>query len=1064
MSDHFFERLNELAEEPVGQEAGVDPGWLADGVEANKVQASLDVVLAFVDSVRDDSTITDATLAGAIRAMFDEQGVARDFRTELSGGPGARAGRPFGGLRGDRLGARDFGYVLGRRDLGALLDRPDLDDLLERGGLSGLQGRREPGDPLDPPIDFPELVPLDEFMRIGCVRDVMSGLSKLGALVANVARARPKQGAVINTIEPRSAIVGQEITITGSGFDEPQPKDTAVYIGTQPAPIVSWTDEVIKVTVPNGVTGDVCVSVLENVVLDSSAKGDAVVQAVEVGNTMTGCFGISKVGERLAQGTAALLEPKAECGPLNHIWVGAPAIDWFLINDSSAGAQVHAEDVIELTWKTRFADQVRLQTNVISGSAPSSILMPQSQVAAEGTRRMGPTRTRLVFEVDYILTAYNAAGVRQATVRATGVFGYGMAFLGAGTRSIFHAGALEYLPLACPTNPRAVSSTGLGALGALSAATTFRNNSALLTTWTNINAAPIAAPPQNGRAYNVMNSLIATDPTVRQAFENYEQGMYARLLVAVDASINDAMLFYGDAPALADLGISITDDETILENKVIEGLKDAGMWVTKEVIGPALEDGGVSDSDMGKVTGPAKAVVEEAIVGNVVQGGINGVATGLMYVNPAIAVIFVVVADVVKGIVEGAIDIGKANALRAALAARGLCSRGPLVTMIDDFITGVGLSNRTVGTSTGVALGCSMLESGEPAYIDGFASARTTTGGTIGTLGWRDSLLAVSAVPGALAPVTAGSVNLVDAAYTDIGPLEILQRRDVDEIIVVHATCNVLPRVPAPDNFSTVGFLSLSRRGERVRSASLALTGVNPDYFWQDLIEQQAPGSRRRWKIRHVMPTIALQHLYAFEHEPGLLSIWRDYGYMRAFDVMAPTLIHPGEDADSEDLRRTLRNNLALTSDLITGTREAAWRLETLINKILPVELGPAQRRVQAQVALSNDGEDLKALRQLKALIASQVTRRLQMVQFAEKAYRSPVAKWPGDAVPRPRFSTWFTEFEQHGYLFDNIQSIDPTGMGRVNPWLETNGFARNDAVPAATAPSVTAALFNPLP
>jgi hypothetical protein len=524
------------------------------------------------------------------------------------------------------------------------------------------------------------------------------------------------------------------------------------------------------------------------------------------------------------------------------------------------------------------------------------------------------------------------------------------------------------------------------------------------------------------------------------------------------------MLSYGDAPALADLGISITDDATILENKVAEGLKNAGMWIAKEVIGPALENGGVSDGDMGKVVGPAKAVVEEAIVGNVVQGGINGVATGLTYVNPAIAVIFVVIADVVKGIVEGAIDIGKANALRAALAARGLCSRAPLIAMIDDFIARVGLSNRTVSTSTGVALGCSILESGEPAYIDGFASARTTARGTIGTLGWRDSLLAASAVPGALAPVTAGSVNLVDAAYTDIGPLEILQRRDVDEIVVVHATCNVLPRVQAPDNFSTVGFLSLARRGERVRSASLALTGIDPDYFWQDLIEQQAPGSRRRWKTRHVMPTIALPNLYAFEHEPGLLSIWRDYGYMRAFDVMAPTLLHPGEDTDSEELRRTLRNNLALMSDLITGTREAAWRLETLINKILPVELGPAQRRVQAQVALSNDGEDLKALRQLKTLIASQVTRRLQMVQFAEKAYRGPLAKWPGDAVPRPRFSTWFTEFERHAYLFDNIQSIDPTGMGRVNPWLETGGFARNNAVPAATPPTVAAALFSPLP
>jgi hypothetical protein len=212
------------------------------------------------------------------------------------------------------------------------------------------------------------------------------------------------------------------------------------------------------------------------------------------------------------------------------------------------------------------------------------------------------------------------------------------------------------------------------------------------------------------------------------------------------------------------------------------------------------------------------------------------------------------------------------------------------------------------------------------------------------------------------------------------------------------------------------------------------------------------------------MPTIALSHLYAFEHEPGLLSIWRDYGYMRAFDVMAPTLIHPGEDEYSEDLRRDLRNRLAVSSDLITGSREQAWRLECLINEVSPVELGPIDRRHPPEVSSANDGADLLALRQLKSLIAGQVARRLQMVQLAEKVYRSSVSRWPGDAVPRPRFSTWFTEYEGHGYTFDNIQPIDPTGMMRVNPWLATNGFLVNDAVPAATPPSVAAALFNPLP
>jgi hypothetical protein len=71
---------------------------------------------------------------------------------------------------------------------------------------------------------------------------------------------------------------------------------------------------------------------------------------------------------------------------------------------------------------------------------------------------------------------------------------------------------------------------------------------------------------------------------------------------------------------------------------------------------------------------------------------------------------------------------------------------------------------------------------------------------------------------------------------------------------------------------------------------------------------------------------------------------------------------------------------------------------------------------------------------------------------------------WPGDGVPRPRFSTWFTEYEGHGYLMDNISAVDLTGMMRVNPWLATNGFLVNDGVPAATPPSVAASLFNPLP
>jgi hypothetical protein len=994
----------------------VDPRWSKRDIPTARVQSSLDVVLSFLDAARPGTEIDTSTVRGLARAMFDELGAGRKLRDSLIPDPG---------------------------------DPPDRLD------------PRDPRGPLDPPLGG-RFTSIDDFLGSGCLHDVMNGLAKLGGVVQTVPRARPKAGAVISSIEPTAAAVGQEVTIHGSGFGDPQPGDAAVYVDDQRATVVHWSDTAVTFAVPAAASGDVCVSVLEGVDVESGSLGEAMVLAVEVGSTMLGCFGISRVGERLASGTAALLSPHAECGSTNHLWVGAPAIDSFLVNDSSTSADIRPGDVAELRWRTRFADQVLLQSVVLSGTPPASLRLPNSQVAVNDVRRFGPPATRAPWRIEYVLTASNAAGTRTRSVQATGTFGHAIAFLGAGTRSVFHAGALEYLPVAFPTSPRAVSSTGLGALAALSAATSFSNPSALLATWSGIETAPLP-PPQNAAAFSIVNRIASEDPTVRQAFEAYEQGLYRRLLDAVDVMVNETMLAYADAPSVGDLPIAITDDETIIEQKVIEGLMAAGMWLAKNVVGDALERGGVSDGEMGKLTAPAKALVEEAIVGDLVSGVINGTATALMAIQPAIAVVFIIVADVVKGVVEGAIDVGKANALRAALAARGLYGRGPLTAMIDDFVVRSGLQGRTVGTSTGVALAASVMETGEPAYVDGFATARTAGGGTIGALGWRDALLAVTAVPGAMPPITIGSINVIDASFSDAGPLEILQRRDVDEIVVVHATCNLLPRATGADNFSTVGFLSLARRGQRMRSASLELTGVEPDIYWQDAIAAQDPG-RRRWTTRHVMPTIALANLYAFEHEPGLLAIWRDYGYLRAFDVMAPTLVHPGEDDASEGLRRTFRDALAELSDLITGARESAWRLEQRINRVRPVEAGPIDRRNPPTTVLVNVPDDLVSLRQLKLTIRGLVQRRLELVRTVEHTYRSAVSSWPGDAVPRSRFQSWFADYERHGYAFDNITPVDPTGAGRVTPWRETLGFTGGGTVPAAPAPTFDLTLLTPLP
>src|SRR4051794_13802301 len=156
MSDDFFDRFAVLGEEPVGAGAAVDQGWLTKGLEANKLQSSLDVVLTFVDGAREGTNITDATLNGVVRAMFDEQQAARELRAELSRDSDIRTEPTVGSKPIDRLDRDGLRDLLDRRDFSDLLDRDDLDDLF---------GIKEPGDPLNPPIDFGDIdvVPLDEF-------------------------------------------------------------------------------------------------------------------------------------------------------------------------------------------------------------------------------------------------------------------------------------------------------------------------------------------------------------------------------------------------------------------------------------------------------------------------------------------------------------------------------------------------------------------------------------------------------------------------------------------------------------------------------------------------------------------------------------------------------------------------------------------------------------------------------------------------------------------------------------------------------------------------------------
>lgn len=67
----------------------------------------------------------------------------------------------------------------------------------------------------------------------------------------------------IASFSPRSGVAGSEVTITGSGF-APNTYYTTVRFGTVTTPILSVTENTIRVVVPSGVTGAVKINVIHN--------------------------------------------------------------------------------------------------------------------------------------------------------------------------------------------------------------------------------------------------------------------------------------------------------------------------------------------------------------------------------------------------------------------------------------------------------------------------------------------------------------------------------------------------------------------------------------------------------------------------------------------------------------------------------------------------------------------------------------------------------------------------------------------------------------------------------
>lgn len=954
-----------------------------------------------------------------------------------------------------------------------------LRDLLQGKSLvedMHVAGARWPGTPdprapdvPTPGIEVPDRLPhwtdFRRFWTAGCVADLRRGLNATAGALSGVLKPQPKTGATITSFDPPCVCAGamppQRVKIIGSGFGSKRAGDE-VYFDDRQAVVASgqWTDTEIVVEVPAGLDGEICVSVLENTNADQTGLADAVGSANETAQVLEGCFGIR---QNLGIGLINTYTPRAECTRSNRLWIGAPSIDSFLANGSNQLARLRLNQRVELNWSTRYADSVTLSVSPVHGAPPAELSPPSRPLAAIGALMLGPAPRRDRWEVEFTLRASNRCGTRTRSLRVAFELQLGVAFLGSGTRCIFHVGALEVLADHLEGSPRGVASGGMGAMAALTLARNFRDPGPLALAWGGVSPTAFI---QSGEfdGLSAVTFLISEDATIRKAFEDFENGMYDDLLEGVYATINETMLSYADAGPLEPPPVTIADDDTIVREKMEKAMLDAGMTLGKIFIDSALNSGGTPSSAVSKGAkdvGESVAAVLTDGVANGAKVAIASAGKALFKVNPALGIAFVVAAFLIKAGIEAGMSAAKADKMRKALAERGLFRTQALDRLFDDLLGRLGLMNTTISSPISVSLGAARLESGEPVYFGNFGNLRDARGTSIGSAGFGDILRAVSAIPGAMAPRVVAGATIIDTTSVDYAPLEPLHQLGVDEIYTVHSTMNVLASAAPGQSFNDAGFLTVMRRAERMRSASAALTAGDPFVYWRSSDSPQTPIGSLPARVRHIVPTLSLPWLNAFDFEPGLAAIWQDYGFLRAFDVLAPLKLYPIESEAYAQRRINLRNLLAETSDLITALRVASWRLEHRLNRVRDITLGFSNRREGPRLLMTLPPvEVMEQLRVLKRTIAGVVTDRLQLVRRTHQFELSGI--FPGPAVPPTRFTAWYTRYEQHAWTFENVSHVDPSGANDAHPWLEVGTFYPAEWMPAAQVPVVDLTLLTP--
>jgi IPT/TIG domain len=287
------------------------------------------------------------------------------------------------------------------------------------GDLAGLGGP-EPGPwpppgggsgvvlpPLPGPRPLPNPRDICAMLEFGCKMLVVGGIS--GFVHAPISTYTTG----ITSISPKTACPGNQVTINGSGFGATQPAEVEVIIGNVVAPVDSWADAAIVITVPAGAKSG-CVAfrnkTLEAQRLAAYQQNEEAIASIAEGFA---CLGVGGFWPK----SPPLMPSPAPCIGANHLTIGPPVIDWFTVTspgltNTPTGPTVIPGSVLTLNWQAMNASSVRIRRTSPAGPYVNpNIVHPPS-----GTLNIGAWAGGQPATATYEIEATNSCGTVTRTI------------------------------------------------------------------------------------------------------------------------------------------------------------------------------------------------------------------------------------------------------------------------------------------------------------------------------------------------------------------------------------------------------------------------------------------------------------------------------------------------------------------------------------------------------------------------------------------------------------------------------------------------------------------------